>query len=464
MRNESRKTQDGLKEIRYRVWWSLYVLEHLLGNMTGRATSISDDCCTTPLPAPYDEDEFHTQGAKTLLGTEVQRDDRNPSTCPLSSSAAGSTPASDRARSASTKLENSKSPSAPSFPGLSWTRNVAPNASLYFLEYVQLARLTQEILKKLYTPFAVHTNWSKVQKTIAELDTDLGSWYTSLPASFDFKKQTRNRDFQEFRYNLGFFYYSTQMKINRPCLCRLDRKIPNQSAMSKEFNRDAASKCVDAAQEMLSLIPDEPNAIGLNSVGPWWNILHYLVQATTVMMLELSFRSTHMPGATEDLIMSSKKAVRWLHQMAEENISAQRAWQFCDRMLRETVPKVGGDVTDLPPAPARGSASSNAPSLHSNQSYHSQVKNAYHHQAQYANAEQLNMFQSMPDYNTYTMFDQYMPYDMPGHNYQPTSAEMEFMNNTYHEQRDYNMNHDFSSGTRPNESSSTYGIQDRHCA
>ena len=36
MRNESPRTPDALKEIRYRVWWSLYVLEHQLGNMTGR--------------------------------------------------------------------------------------------------------------------------------------------------------------------------------------------------------------------------------------------------------------------------------------------------------------------------------------------------------------------------------------------------------------------------------------------
>src|SRR3954447_17284668 len=60
MRNESPKTPDSLKEIRYRVWWSLYVLEHQLGNMTGRQTSISDETCTSPLPAPVDEDQFQS--------------------------------------------------------------------------------------------------------------------------------------------------------------------------------------------------------------------------------------------------------------------------------------------------------------------------------------------------------------------------------------------------------------------
>ena len=100
MRNESPITSDALKEIRYRVWWSLYVLEHQLGNMTGRQTSISDETCTSPLPAPVDEDQFQTEEGIILLGMEMQKGGRNPSQCPLSSSIIA-TPSSDRSRSAS---------------------------------------------------------------------------------------------------------------------------------------------------------------------------------------------------------------------------------------------------------------------------------------------------------------------------------------------------------------------------
>ena len=439
MRNESSGTPDSLKEIRYRVWWSLYVLEHQLGNMTGRATSISDDSCTTPLPVPLDEDKFQSPGGMNLLGSEMQKGGRNPSTCPLSTNATESTPGSDRSRSASnSKLDKSRSPSTPQFPDLSWTRNVAPNASLYFLEYVQLTRLTQQILNRLYTPFVAQRSWSQVQSIISQLEADLESWFRDLPAVFDFKRKLRDQEFMEFRWNLGFFYYSTRMKINRPCLCRLDRKIPRQSANSREFNREAANRCVDAAQEMMALVPDEPNSVGLNSIGPWWNTLHYLVQAAIVMMLEMAFRASHMPEEADNLLKATKKAVRWLHQMAEDSVSARRAWRFCDAQLRETAPKVGGNCDDLPTHPPD----------RTNSYQDEQQTSAMPHRAV---AQQQAFLPNMPEFN-YPMFDQFRQ-DLYGQGYQqPTSAELEFMNNAYHDQGAYGgqENREFSPGIRPN--------------
>ena len=116
MRNESPRTPNSLKEIRYRVWWSLYVLEHQLGNMTGRQTSISDETCTSPLPAPIDEDQFQIEEGINLLSAEMQKEGRNPSRCPLSSSMIG-TPSTDSSRSASSsKLPSSRSPPSKQFP------------------------------------------------------------------------------------------------------------------------------------------------------------------------------------------------------------------------------------------------------------------------------------------------------------------------------------------------------------
>ena len=434
MRNESPKTPDALKEIRYRVWWSLYVLEHHLGNMTGRQTSISDETCTTPLPAPLDEDQFTSENGANLLAMEMQRGGRNPSTCPLSSSATA-TPSSDRSRSvSSSKLASSRSPPSNQFPDLNWTKNVAPNLSLYFLEYIQLTRLTQQILGKLYTPLAAQQSWAHIQATIDQLESDLNSWSRDLPQVFDFKRKLRDREFEEARWNLGFFYYSTRMKINRPCLCRLDRKIPRQSVKSKEFNRDAAKRCVEAAQDMLSLIPDEPNAVGLNSVGPWWHILHYLVQASTVIMLEMSFRATHMPGEAGNLVKSSKKAVRWLHQLSEDNISARRAWQFCNSMLRESMPQIGGNMDDMPTQPPD----------RSNTSYQD------HAAGRLPRSSSAEAYHGMTDISPYTMFDQYMPYQQyVGGDIPSTSAEFDFMNHAYDDQGEYEMGSGFAHGSQP---------------
>ncbi|KAI9870333.1 MAG: hypothetical protein M1823_008774, partial [Watsoniomyces obsoletus] len=78
MRNDSVKLKDPLKEIRYRVWWALYTLEHRLCSMTGRVNCILDDHCTTPLPVPVDEDKFESEEGLSLLSKEQQKTNRAP--------------------------------------------------------------------------------------------------------------------------------------------------------------------------------------------------------------------------------------------------------------------------------------------------------------------------------------------------------------------------------------------------
>jgi hypothetical protein len=80
----------------------------------------------------------------------------------------------------------------------------------------------------------------------------------------------------------------------------------------------------------------------------WWNILHWLVQAATVLMLEISLRVFHTPEEAEAIFEACKKAVRWLHALAEDNPSAKRAWAFCHTLLREAAKKIGREV-DGPP-------------------------------------------------------------------------------------------------------------------
>jgi len=99
------------------------------------------------------------------------------------------------------------------------------------------------------------------------------------------------------------------------------------------------------------MVSDEPNAVGLIRVGPWWNILRFLVQATTVLMLEISFRANHMPEEVETILESCKKGIRWLYALAEDDPSSKRAWSMFNALFKEAVKKIGRDVDDLPQNP-----------------------------------------------------------------------------------------------------------------
>lgn len=438
MRNDSVRTPDTSKEIRYRVWWSLYTLEHQLSMMTGRPTSIPDEACTTPLPVPVEEHVFQSQHALNLLSGDMQRNARYPGTlyrsARTSNSAASS---SDRSRSASKPASASRSPSSPQHLDFEWAKNVPPSSSVYFLHHIQLTKIAQSILNRLYAPEAIQRSWSQCQTVISELDHVLGDWHNNLPSIFDFKRKQRDQNFVQHRMCLGFFYYSTRIIINRPCLCRLDRKIPGQSIKSRDFNRTSAAACVDSAREMLQMLPDEPNAVGLNRIGPWWCVLHCLMQATVVFLLELSFRADHMPEEAENIFEAAKKAVRWLHNLGEESYSARRAWTLCNQMLREAAPRIGREVNRLPeqsPGPLSEPCYGNLRTSFADQSLTVSASTMMPNALQSGD----NFTVSQQDFSNLTAFagyDEYISHSDSERpmSFFPTSAEMEFMNEAYHD-------------------------------
>jgi hypothetical protein len=103
-----------------------------------------------------------------------------------------------------------------------------------------------------------------------------------------------------------------------------------------------------SARQMLDLIPDEPDAVQLYHVCPWWCILHYLMQSATVLLLELSFSCIHMPAEENGIFEASKKAIRWLFAMSECSLPARRAWELCDSNLRRIAVGMDYDLNDLP--------------------------------------------------------------------------------------------------------------------
>ncbi|KIW44940.1 uncharacterized protein PV06_03374 [Exophiala oligosperma] len=448
LRNDSANLGDPLKEIRYRVWWALYCLEHLLCNMTGRVNCVLDDHCTTPLPIPLEEEQFETEDGAKLLSKESQQGDRAPSSNPQTPTGSNSTPSTDRSRS-QTKM-NSRSPSMSTGQGdLEWAKDVPLNNSLYFLHLVQLSRLSQDIFHRLYNPTSVTGTWSDIQAKIGDLDDQLERWYRKLPQAFAFRRKQRERGSYEHRLDLGFVYYGAKMTIHRPCLCRLDRKIPDQSNKSMEFNRNSAASCVRAAMELLAMIPDEPNAVGLLRVGPWWGILHWLVQCTSVLMLEITFRSNHMPEEVDAILEASKKGIRWLHALGEDSPSAKRAWAICFPMLQASAKKVGRNADDVPQRPPGKSETSMQDALMSDYPYGGGPGDMF------TTAPNLpSMYSSMPQtlpqlptsqafsmYDPMMAFDQYFPAELQGQAMQfpqGSGSGMEYMNNAYHDPRQQN--------------------------
>ncbi|KAJ5287527.1 hypothetical protein N7478_003213 [Penicillium angulare] len=338
MKNSSPTTPNISKEARYRVWWCLYTFEHLLGIMTGRATCILDGVCTTPLPLPFEEDTLTEPAAAELLNNSVVRDER-----------INKVMASAWVRHMPLNPTGGKEPTdAARFRDNSWVRSLPASSGLCHLYYCDLAVVVQEIVNKVYSVDCVMVPWAHIENRIGELRSRIDLWYHSLPDTLDFtKKEDEGPDRLRYKLALAFHYYSARITLGRPCLCRRDAQKKSPSERST-FSHDMAELTLESANLMLDLIPDEPNGIQLYEISPWWCILHYLMQAATVLLLELSFGCVHKPENEKLFIVLAKKAIRWLFSMSEHSIASRRAWQLCDVSLRRLATGMKFDVSDMP--------------------------------------------------------------------------------------------------------------------
>lgn len=311
----------------------------MLGIMTGRATCIQDGVCTSPFPIPFEEHQLQEPDAIEVLTDTTLRDERInnvvASACirqmPLN-------PANGKEATHHTRARDT-----------TWIRSLPVNYGLCYLYYCDLAVVVQEIVNKVYSVDCVMVPWAHIENRIGELRSRTEMWQSSLPEGLDFtRKEDVGPDVLRCKLTLALHYYSARITLGRPCLCRRDAR---QKGPHPSFSHDMAVITLESACQMLDLVPDEPDALQLYRIAPWWCVLHYLMQAATVLLLELSFGTVHMPDEEHKFILLSKKAIRWLFAMSERSIASRRAWQLCDLSLRKLAQGMKYDVSDMPSYP-----------------------------------------------------------------------------------------------------------------
>ncbi|KAL4779167.1 fungal-specific transcription factor domain-containing protein [Aspergillus varians] len=349
LRNTSEITPDASKEARYRVWWCLYSFEHLLGIMTGRMTGVSDGICTTPMPLPVDEDRFQDPAVAELLGSLKVRHSRVESK--LASYSVRQSPMDTYPGRES--QDTSKNQDA-------WRlKSVPPSISLFFLYYIDLTVISQEIVNRVYSLDCIVIPWTQIENRIGGLQSRVDRWYSNLPEVYDWTRADEQKpEMLRASLCLAFQYYSARITLGRPCLCRRDVRSPNSPTEGKTFCHEISVVVLEAARQLVALVPDEPDASRIYQLCPWWCILHYLMQATAVLLLELSFGCIHMPEEEKNILESSKKGIRWLYAMSESSLASRRAWELCDMNLRRIAAGLNLDLDGIPAADYQSDANS----------------------------------------------------------------------------------------------------------
>lgn len=353
VRSEADTLTDVEKQMRIRIWWSLYTLERHLDALTGRPSCLSDRDISTPFPANLDEDALDLE--RPVLGrrdtsTEAQRSTKgSPSKGKpkgrngLPASRESST--SRRPAKASSSQSPSVTPalSAMSFP----VAKLDMSSSTLFIYVVQLSVIAHEILSQLYSPTTILASWGEVQNNMRLMNERLVDWVQSLPEELNFAVPGGSPHAGP-RNGLAMLYHSARMKLYRPCLCCMKGRISNESDKSRAFNHASSVHCVDAARDLVACLSDQPDGTAIYDVTPWWTTLNILTEAGSILMLELSFRANHVPHQAAGILFDAKKVVSLLRVMALQAISARKSWEILDGLLRQVAPKVGGNCDDMP--------------------------------------------------------------------------------------------------------------------
>lgn len=104
-----------------------------------------------------------------------------------------------------------------------------------------------------------------------------------------------------------------------------------------------ANACVGAAKTVASLLPVHSDASHIYENGPWWSIVHHLMQSVSVLLLAL----TQSPGKQDnlELVQCTRDIIRWLGMMQDPQ--AERACQMAIGTLEVVAKRLRIDVSDL---------------------------------------------------------------------------------------------------------------------
>ncbi|KAL4783443.1 fungal-specific transcription factor domain-containing protein [Aspergillus varians] len=356
LRFKDDKTHYASKEARTRLWWSIFLLEHLVTSITGRISGCDEGLSAALLPVPFDE-----EGAECNPGFS---EPSSNSSLQVSCLQLTLFQTEDEAQSAA-----------------AWVSNREPSPTLLFHCLVDLNVIAQTIINNVYSLQGLRESSVQFEQRLQKYSQKLDTWLRKVPISYRFaisqeddtylspRKGGAATKFARERIILAIYYYSARITLCRPCLSHTPTPLHKASNFSSRANFRAMTTlaCLRAAISLLSILPENPDIAWLTTITPWWATLHFIMQATTALLIGLSTRpanetetnttpqnkNAYLPTLDRHTMVSeTQKALRWLHHLGFSSRAARRAFILCERFLSRMGPSLGLTVDELPSSEA----------------------------------------------------------------------------------------------------------------
>ncbi|KAL3490930.1 fungal-specific transcription factor [Aspergillus germanicus] len=345
LRFKDDKTHHASKEARCRLWWSIFLLEHLLTSITGRISGCGEKLSAALLPIPFDE----RGGDRRSPLTNIFHDTALQASCLQL-----------------TIYQNDKEAQI----ARDWLVRCEPSPMLFFHYIADLSIIGQTAINSVYSIQGLRQTPRQLEQRLQQQSNSMDRWLRKIPEAYRFFLSTTDdryhiepgADYVRERITLAICYYSARIALCRPCLSH----TPNSLQMARDFQSKGSFRakmilsCLQASWSLLSVLPEKPDTVWLTTVTPWWAILHYIMQATTALLIGLSTCATSdketntddhnkvLPLTREILVKETRKALFWLHHLAFSSRAARRAFMICKGILGRMGPSLGIDVRELP--------------------------------------------------------------------------------------------------------------------
>jgi hypothetical protein len=309
LRSESSSITHVSKETRYRLWWALYLLDTLLCVMTGRMPRMQREHYTTPFPVPYKEESFRDEHVIMVIQDNQVRAN-------LMSSLLSHNPSNDL------NVRSSYSPYQHGMPQHSSpSSNHQADISLYLIYSVDLAAVMREAIEILYSPGAAKKSGTETEQAMKSLNNKADNWFSRLSSIYRLTETEADRIFARQRTTLALQYYSTKLVITQPALrSHICGEVPSNAAYHQ-----LATVCMNAAAQMVDLLPNDASITWLLSYSPWWCALYYLTQSIIVLITQLLHESKTRVNQQTKPLERVQKALRWLTECSTKDPSYKRA-------------------------------------------------------------------------------------------------------------------------------------------
>lgn len=339
LRNESTVTAPLSKEIGYRVWWSLYVLDNSLCGVTGLPMAVSGGFCTAPLPSPFEEKVFPTgtvpESTKDNIAQNCLQKELPGQSHPNRSIGSRSDKSSEHSYSTTRTLCRDETSSS------SCTDHAPETDSSCFHHIVTLSTILRDVVEYIYVPSAVQSEWAQIELRINLSLRKVENWLLSLPLSYGLQDADGAKPLkcQSMRLALQLCY--TKIMITQPCL---RRHVPTSSKTSSclESSHDPiAAMCIQNASQLLDLLPNKPNLPWLFVVCPCWMALHCIMQTIGVFLTALSLQSKFSHSSRIPIAERLVKASIWLRELSNVSDSAHKAWSITSDIIASHTAQLG---------------------------------------------------------------------------------------------------------------------------